>query len=102
MRNTGRTLLKTISIYAPPTYRDEDTELPAGRSSDYRSQYDERLGSLTTKLVSSLRLITVQAHAPLRHSLGTRRTTSSLLLLRRHYQPVGRWWPPTPRCGICS
>jgi mannose-6-phosphate isomerase-like protein (cupin superfamily) len=34
IRNTGRSLLKTISVYAPPAYRDEDTELPAGRSGD--------------------------------------------------------------------
>jgi mannose-6-phosphate isomerase-like protein (cupin superfamily) len=33
VRNTGRSLLKTISVYLPPAYRDEDTELPAGRSS---------------------------------------------------------------------
>jgi mannose-6-phosphate isomerase-like protein (cupin superfamily) len=33
IRNTGRSLLKTVSVYAPPAYRDEDTELPAGRSS---------------------------------------------------------------------
>jgi mannose-6-phosphate isomerase-like protein (cupin superfamily) len=32
--NTGRALLKTISVYAPPAYRDEETELPAGRSCD--------------------------------------------------------------------
>jgi mannose-6-phosphate isomerase-like protein (cupin superfamily) len=32
IRNTGRSLLKTVSVYAPPAYRDEDTELPAGRS----------------------------------------------------------------------
>ena len=31
IRNTGRSLLKTVSIYAPPAYRDEETELPAGR-----------------------------------------------------------------------
>jgi mannose-6-phosphate isomerase-like protein (cupin superfamily) len=31
VRNTGRTLLKTVSIYVPPAYRDEETELPAGR-----------------------------------------------------------------------
>jgi mannose-6-phosphate isomerase-like protein (cupin superfamily) len=31
IRNTGRTLLKTVSVYVPPAYR-EDTELPAGRS----------------------------------------------------------------------
>src|SRR5262245_5916500 len=34
IRNTGRTLLKTISVYAPPAYRDEETELPAGRGGD--------------------------------------------------------------------
>jgi mannose-6-phosphate isomerase-like protein (cupin superfamily) len=32
IRNTGRSLLKTVSVYAPPAYRDEETELPAGRS----------------------------------------------------------------------
>ena len=32
IRNTGRTLLKTVSIYVPPAYRDEETELAAGRS----------------------------------------------------------------------
>jgi mannose-6-phosphate isomerase-like protein (cupin superfamily) len=32
IRNIGRALLKTISVYAPPAYRDEETELPAGRS----------------------------------------------------------------------
>jgi mannose-6-phosphate isomerase-like protein (cupin superfamily) len=31
IRNTGRLLLKTVSVYAPPAYRDEETELPAGR-----------------------------------------------------------------------
>jgi mannose-6-phosphate isomerase-like protein (cupin superfamily) len=31
LRNTGRSLLKTVSVYAPPAYRDEETELPAGR-----------------------------------------------------------------------
>jgi mannose-6-phosphate isomerase-like protein (cupin superfamily) len=31
IRNTGRSLLKTVSIYVPPAYRDEETELPAGR-----------------------------------------------------------------------
>jgi mannose-6-phosphate isomerase-like protein (cupin superfamily) len=31
IRNTGRSLLKTVSVYAPPAYRDEQTELPAGR-----------------------------------------------------------------------
>jgi mannose-6-phosphate isomerase-like protein (cupin superfamily) len=29
--NTGRTLLKTVSVYVPPAYRDEETVLPAGR-----------------------------------------------------------------------
>jgi mannose-6-phosphate isomerase-like protein (cupin superfamily) len=31
IRNTGRTLLKTVSVYVPPAYRDEENELPAGR-----------------------------------------------------------------------
>jgi len=31
VRNTGRRLLKTVSVYVPPAYRDEETELPAGR-----------------------------------------------------------------------
>jgi len=31
IRNTGRTLLKTVSVYVPPAYRDEDNELPAGK-----------------------------------------------------------------------
>jgi mannose-6-phosphate isomerase-like protein (cupin superfamily) len=31
IRNTGRTLLKTISVYLAPAYRDEETELPAGK-----------------------------------------------------------------------
>jgi mannose-6-phosphate isomerase-like protein (cupin superfamily) len=31
VRNTGRALLKTVSVYSPPAYRDEETELPAGR-----------------------------------------------------------------------
>ena len=31
IRNTGRTLLKTMSMYMPPAYRDEKTELPAGK-----------------------------------------------------------------------
>jgi mannose-6-phosphate isomerase-like protein (cupin superfamily) len=34
IRNTGRTLLKTVSVYVPPAYRDEDTELPAGKGAD--------------------------------------------------------------------
>lgn len=29
--NTGRTLLKTVSVYLPPAYRSDGTELPAGR-----------------------------------------------------------------------
>jgi mannose-6-phosphate isomerase-like protein (cupin superfamily) len=32
IRNTGRSLLKTVSVYVPPAYRDEETELPAGRA----------------------------------------------------------------------
>jgi mannose-6-phosphate isomerase-like protein (cupin superfamily) len=31
IRNTGRSLLKTVSVYVPPAYRDEETELRAGR-----------------------------------------------------------------------
>jgi mannose-6-phosphate isomerase-like protein (cupin superfamily) len=31
IRNTGRSLLKTASVYVPPAYRDEENELPAGR-----------------------------------------------------------------------
>ena len=31
IRNTGRSLLKTVNVYVPPAYRDEDNELPAGR-----------------------------------------------------------------------
>jgi mannose-6-phosphate isomerase-like protein (cupin superfamily) len=31
IRNTGRSLLKTVNIYVPPAYRDDETELPAGR-----------------------------------------------------------------------
>jgi mannose-6-phosphate isomerase-like protein (cupin superfamily) len=31
IRNTGRSLLKTVNVYVPPAYRDEDKELPAGR-----------------------------------------------------------------------
>jgi mannose-6-phosphate isomerase-like protein (cupin superfamily) len=31
IRNTGRTLLKTVSVYVPPAYRDEEIELPAGK-----------------------------------------------------------------------
>lgn len=32
LRNTGRGLLKTVSVYLPPAYRSDGTELPAGRS----------------------------------------------------------------------
>lgn len=32
IRNTGRTLLKTINIYLPPAYDREGEELPRGRS----------------------------------------------------------------------
>lgn len=31
IRNTGRSLLKTISVHVPPAYRDEETELPPGK-----------------------------------------------------------------------
>jgi mannose-6-phosphate isomerase-like protein (cupin superfamily) len=31
IRNTGRSPLKTVSVYVPPAYRDEETALPAGR-----------------------------------------------------------------------
>ena len=31
IRNTGRSLFKTVSVFVPPAYRDEETELPAGR-----------------------------------------------------------------------
>jgi mannose-6-phosphate isomerase-like protein (cupin superfamily) len=31
IRNTGRTLLKTVSAYVPPAYGGEETELPAGK-----------------------------------------------------------------------
>ncbi|MFZ0853796.1 MAG: cupin domain-containing protein [Hyphomicrobiaceae bacterium] len=30
IRNTGRSLMKTINIYSPPAYCDEETEPPAG------------------------------------------------------------------------
>jgi mannose-6-phosphate isomerase-like protein (cupin superfamily) len=33
IRNSGRSLLKTVSVYVPPAYRDEETELPAGAGS---------------------------------------------------------------------
>ena len=32
IRNTGRTLLKTVSVYVPPAYRNQENELPAGRA----------------------------------------------------------------------
>jgi mannose-6-phosphate isomerase-like protein (cupin superfamily) len=31
LRNTGRGLLKTVSVYLPPAYRNDGSELPAGR-----------------------------------------------------------------------
>jgi mannose-6-phosphate isomerase-like protein (cupin superfamily) len=31
LRNTGRSLLKTVSVYLPPAYRSDGTALPAGR-----------------------------------------------------------------------
>jgi mannose-6-phosphate isomerase-like protein (cupin superfamily) len=31
IRNTGRTRLKTLSVYVPPAYRTSGEELPAGR-----------------------------------------------------------------------
>ena len=31
IRNTGRTLLKTLNVYVPPAYRRDGNELPAGR-----------------------------------------------------------------------
>jgi mannose-6-phosphate isomerase-like protein (cupin superfamily) len=31
IRNTGRTLLKTVNIYTPPAYRPDGEPLPAGR-----------------------------------------------------------------------
>lgn len=31
IRNTGRRLLKTVNFYAPPAYRADGEELPAGR-----------------------------------------------------------------------
>jgi mannose-6-phosphate isomerase-like protein (cupin superfamily) len=32
IRNTGRTLLKTLTLYAPPAYTKDGNELPRGRS----------------------------------------------------------------------
>ena len=31
IRNTGRTLLKTLNVYVPPAYRSDGEELPGGR-----------------------------------------------------------------------
>jgi mannose-6-phosphate isomerase-like protein (cupin superfamily) len=31
IRNTGRTMLKTVNIYVPPAYRADGDELPRGR-----------------------------------------------------------------------
>jgi mannose-6-phosphate isomerase-like protein (cupin superfamily) len=31
IRNTGRTLLKTVNVYVPPAYRSDGEELPRGR-----------------------------------------------------------------------
>ncbi len=31
IRNTGRTLLKTVNLYSPPAYDQEEEPLPAGR-----------------------------------------------------------------------
>ena len=31
IRNTGRTLLKTLNVYVPPAYDSEGDELPAGK-----------------------------------------------------------------------
>jgi len=31
IRNTGRTLLKTLNVYVPPAYRSDGEELPRGR-----------------------------------------------------------------------
>jgi mannose-6-phosphate isomerase-like protein (cupin superfamily) len=33
IRNTGRTLLKTLNVYVPPAYRSDGNELPAGKPS---------------------------------------------------------------------
>jgi mannose-6-phosphate isomerase-like protein (cupin superfamily) len=32
IRNTGRTLLKTVSVYVRPAYRDQENELLAGQA----------------------------------------------------------------------
>jgi len=31
IRNTGRALLRTLNVYVPPAYRDEERRLPRGR-----------------------------------------------------------------------
>ena len=31
IRNTGRTLLRTLNVYVPPAYRDAERRLPRGR-----------------------------------------------------------------------
>ena len=31
VRNTGRTLLRTLNVYVPPAYRADETTLPRGR-----------------------------------------------------------------------
>lgn len=31
IRNTGRTMLKTLNVYVPPAYRSDGEELPRGR-----------------------------------------------------------------------
>jgi mannose-6-phosphate isomerase-like protein (cupin superfamily) len=31
IRNTGRSLLKTVSVYVPPAYKPDGDELPAGK-----------------------------------------------------------------------
>src|SRR5919201_4162038 len=31
IRNTGRTMLKTLNVYVPPAYRGDGEELPRGR-----------------------------------------------------------------------
>jgi len=31
IRHTGRSLLKTVSVYVPPAYRSDGNELPAGK-----------------------------------------------------------------------
>jgi mannose-6-phosphate isomerase-like protein (cupin superfamily) len=33
LRNTGRKLLKTINVYVPPAFKDEETPLPPGKPS---------------------------------------------------------------------